>query len=72
MQTIGKRTDSKVTMIRAAFVEGRELYENSYFFDEYHVQICIFGENEDDVVVGDSHNDMSNLNIYTRNFFAAF
>lgn len=35
------RTGKTVRSVRAAFLEGQQLYENSYFFDRNHVQIAV-------------------------------
>lgn len=35
------RSQAMVKSVRAAFLEGRQLYGNSYFFDRNHVQIAV-------------------------------
>ena len=65
METIKENTDYDTTMIRAAFIEGKEIYENSYFFDEYHVQICLFGEHNSEILIDAVDGDLFNPEILT-------
>lgn len=40
-----RRRRQRVQSVRGAFVEGQQLYNNSYFFDHSHVQIAVLEPN---------------------------
>lgn len=41
LQLFTKSTGKTVRSVRGAFIEGREMHDNSYFFDHMHVQIAV-------------------------------
>lgn len=36
-----QKTGKTVNLVRAAFIEGRELYESSFFYSHYHIQVAV-------------------------------
>jgi hypothetical protein len=47
-----RRRHKRVPSVRGSFVEGQQLYDDSYFFDHSHVQIAVL---EPDVIVPNSY-----------------